>query len=53
MFPLASLISVMPSVKMYIELFEKLILVSLNLNLGAMPKGGPASSKLEKFPSLE
>ena len=37
---------------MYIELFEKFIFVSLNLNLGAIPKGGPASSKLEKFPSL-
>ena len=34
---------------MYIELFENFIFDSLNLNLGAIPKGGPASSKFEKF----
>ena len=47
MSPEGSLISVIPSVKMYIELSEKFVVVSLYFTV--MPKGGPASEKLEKF----
>ena len=52
--PFGFLISVMPSVKMYIELSENEILCSVYFVFGIIiPKGGPASVKLEKEPSFE